>query len=233
MLNIAIFENKIEHAKQLHKHLDNFKKKSAESINVKEFHDIDDFFAYLVNPVDIVFVNVEVKSTDNKTVVQKIRRRGSDIIIISMSSSIQYAVCGYEERTFDHFVHPVSYLNFSICLTKAIAQAKAKGEKEVHKKIIYDDFGRIDLKNVYCVESRGRDTIYYYPKDKVIVPGTAKRVEYILSEEDFCRISRWHFVNLAFVENYQKTFVVVKGQIFDISRYYSKKFEEALLNYRR
>ena len=61
MLNIAIFENQIENTKLIRKHLDNFKK-SAESIKIKEFQDVDDFLDYLVNPVDIVCVMKTIKS---------------------------------------------------------------------------------------------------------------------------------------------------------------------------
>lgn len=69
---------------------------------------------------DIILMDIEMKFMDGMMAAEEIRKVDTEVIIIFITNSPQYAIKGYAVDALDYVLKPVSYYAFSQRLGRAV-----------------------------------------------------------------------------------------------------------------
>ena len=210
MINIAIVEDEAMYAKQLQEFLQQYQKENGEVFNITVYSDGDQIVHKYKSQFDIILMDVEMKFMDGMSAAEEIR--------------------GYAVDALDYVLKPVSYFAFSQRLNRAISRMK-KREQKVITVNIKGGAVRINIANIYYIESQGHNLVLHTILGDYESAGTMKEVEEKLQGLNFCRGNKGYLINLQHVDGIQDGCAVVKGEPLLLSRSRKKEFMEALTNY--
>ena len=230
MIRIAIVEDDEKYIATLKKYLEQYKEENGQEIEITVYHDGDEIAAFYRAQFDIILMDIEMKFIDGMTAAEEIRKKDTKDSIIFITNAPQYAIRGYEVGALDYILKPVPYFTFSQKLSRAVA----KMEKRSRKWITIPVKGgvmRMDLSDVYYIESEGHNLIYQTKDGACVSSGTMKSAEEAMEGMDFCRINKCYLVNLEHVDGVQDKYAVVHGIQLLVSRPRMKQFMQELTRY--
>lgn len=230
MLRIAIVEDEENYIHILRQYLQQFQEETGEDIEITEYHDGDEIAAFYKAQFDIILMDIEMKFIDGMTAAEEIRKKDESVVIIFITNAPQYAIRGYEVGALDYILKPVSYFVFVQKLNKAITKLK-KREKRWVTISTKNGVMRLEVSNIYYIESEGHNLIYHTKTEKILSAGTMKAMEEVMGRLDFTRINKCYLVNLEHVEGIRDKFAVVHGEKLLISRPRIKLFMQELARY--
>lgn len=230
MINIAIVEDEAMYAKQLEEFLHQYGEENGETFDITIYSDGDQVVHKYKSQYDILLMDVEMKFMDGMSAAEEIRKVDTEVVIIFITNMAQYAIRGYAVDALDYVLKPVSYFAFSQRLNRAISRMK-KREQKVITVNIKGGTVRINIANIYYIESQGHNLILHTILGNYESPGTMKDIEEKLSEMDFCRGNKGYLINLQHVDGIQDGCALVKGEQLLLSRSRKKEFMEALTKY--
>ncbi len=230
MINIAIVEDEDDYAKQLEEYLHKYEKDFSEAFMITRYSDGDGIVSKYKAQFDIILMDVQMKFMDGMSAAEEIRKTDSEVVIIFITNMAQYAIKGYAVDALDYVLKPVSYFAFSQRLSRAIARMK-KRENKVIAISVKGGTMRIDVSNIYYIESQGHNLIYHTSSGIFETIGTMKEVEEKLADAGFCRANKGYIINLAVVDGVRDNCAVVKDEELVISRARKKDFMEELARY--
>lgn len=230
MLRIAIVEDEESYISVLKGYLERYKQESGEQIDVTVYHDGDEIAAFYKAQFDIILMDIEMKFIDGMTAAEEIRKVDATVSIIFITNAPQYAIRGYEVGALDYILKPVSYFTFSQKLGRAVNKMKKRGRKWITVPV-RGGVMRMDLSDVYYIESEGHNLIYHTKDGETVSSGTMKSVETNMAEVGFSRINKCYLVNLEHVDGVQDKYAAVHGEHLLISRPRMKQFMQELTKY--
>ncbi len=230
MIKIAIVEDEVMYAKQLQEFLQQYEKEYGESFEITVYSDGDEIVHKYKAQFDIILMDVEMKFMDGMSAAEEIRKVDTEVVIIFITNMAQYAIRGYAVDALDYVLKPVSYFAFSQRLSRAISRMK-KRETKILSVNIKGGTMRLDVANIFYIESQGHNLIFHTASGQYESVGTMKDIEEKLTDMNFFRGNKGYFINLAHVEGIQDGCAVVKGEQLLLSRARKKDFMEALTRY--
>lgn len=230
MIKIAIVEDEAMYAKQLQEFLQQYEKEHGESFDITVYSDGDEIVHKYKAQFDIILMDVEMKFMDGMSAAEEIRKVDTEVVIIFITNMAQYAIRGYAVDALDYVLKPVSYFAFSQRLSRAIGRMK-KRETKIISVNIKGGTMRLDVANIFYIESQGHNLIFHTASGNYESVGTMKEVEEKLTDMNFFRGNKGYLLNLAHVEGIQDGCAMVKGEQLLLSRARKKDFMEALTRY--
>lgn len=230
MIRIAVVEDEEYYVNQLTGYLNEYQKTEKEELDITVYRDGDAVTAEYKSQFDIILMDVEMKFMDGMSAAEEIRKVDTEVVIIFITNMAQYAIRGYAVDALDYVLKPVSYFAFSQRLNRAISRMK-KREQKVITVNIKGGAVRINIANIYYIESQGHNLVLHTILGDYESAGTMKEVEEKLQGLNFCRGNKGYLINLQHVDGIQDGCAVVKGEPLLLSRSRKKEFMEALTNY--
>ena len=230
MINIAIVDDDIRSVDRIREYLDRYSGEMTRSFNITAFSDGDMIVSGYNHQFDVIFMDVEMKFMDGISAAEEIRRVDSEVVIIFITNMMQYAIQGYAVQAFNYLLKPVSYFAFSHCLNKALSLRDNRKNKFALLNI-KGGTARIDIKDIYFVETQGHVTICHVVNGEYQLTQTMREVESKLCDSHFFRISKGYLINLAYVENFDNNEVKIGKFTLPVSRTRKKDFFKALMTY--
>lgn len=230
MIRIAIVEDEDYYVKQLTGYLEEYQKSEDEEFTVSIYRDGDAITAEYRAQFDIILMDIQMKFVDGMTAAEEIRRMDSEVIIIFITNMTQYAIRGYEVDALDYVLKPVSYFAFSEKLKRAVSKLKKRSSKYVMLNV-KGGIMRVDVADIYYVESAGHNLIYHAVGGDYLTSGTMKSAAEELENYGFSRGNKCYLINLNHVDGIQDKCAVVKGQYLQISRPRINAFMQELTKY--
>ena len=194
---------------------------------------------------DLLFLDIELEGPaqgmDGMELARQIREReqSGQPVIIFVTGHEKYVYDAFDVDAFQYLVKPVNEQKFAEIFRRA--QVKIVSETEQNKKTLVIQYGgaskAISLDSIYYMESQGHK-ILIYTKDRE--QASLRRLEYYarigdLEEElrgRFCRIHKGYLVNLACVDEYSKTEILLtNGDRLPLSKYKYEDFVKAYLRF--
>ena len=123
MIRLALVEDDALYRSQLREYIDKYSAASGEKFTVTEFSDGDEIALGYKAVYDIILMDIEMKFMDGMMAAEEIRKKDTEVIIIFITNSPQYAIKGYAVDALDYVLKPVSYYAFSQRLSRAIERA--------------------------------------------------------------------------------------------------------------
>ena len=230
MIRIALVEDDEFYISQLQQYFRDYQMESGEIFDIKVYRDGDGITANYKAQYDIILMDVQMKFVDGITAAEEIRKMDSEVVIIFVTNTPQYAIRGYEVGALDYVVKPVSYFAFTQKLGRAILRLKKRRSNFVTVSI-KDGVLRMDVSDIYYIESEGHNLIYHTKNGDYVSSGTMKSAEETFSNMNFSRGNKGYLINLEHVEGVRDKCAVVHGQELLLSRPRMKAFMQALTKY--
>ena len=230
MIHIAIVDDEAAYVAQIQEYLKQYEGECGESFKVSVFSDGDSIVHKYRSQYDIILMDVEMKFMDGMTAAEEIRKTDSEVVIIFITKTPQYAIRGYAVQALDYLLKPLSYFAFTQCLGRAISRMKNRISRAVTLNI-KGGAARFDSGDIYYVESRGHSMIYHTKTGEYESTTTMKEAEEALGDLGFFRASKWYLINLAHVDGVYDGYAKLMDKTLTVSRARKKEFMEALTAY--
>ena len=218
------------YAKQLEEFLHQYEKENGEAFDITIYSDGDQIVNKYQSQYDIILMDVEMKFMDGMSAAEEIRKVDTEVVIIFITNMAQYAIRGYAVDALDYVLKPVSYFAFSQRLSRAIGRMK-KRETKMIMVSMKGGTVRINIANIYYIESQGHTLILHTILGDYETTGTMKEMEEKLADMNFCRGNKGYLINLAHVDGITDGCAMVKGERLVLSRARKKEFMEELTKY--
>lgn len=230
MIKIAIVEDVYEDSLQLQEYLHQYEKENGENFEITLFSDGDEIVHKYKPVYDIILMDIELKFMDGMAAAEEIRKLDTEVVIMFVTNTPQYAIRGYEVDAFDYVLKPVSYFAFSQRLSRALSRMKKRESKMLAINLKGGVF-RLDVSNIFYIESRGHDIIFYTSSGEYVTSGTMRDIEEKMVPMNFFRGNKGYLINLAHVDGVKDNCAIVKGKQLVLSRARRKDFMESLAAY--
>ena len=230
MIKIAIVEDEQLYAKQLHEYLRKYEKENGEAIEVTIYSDGDQIVEKYQSQYDIILMDIEMKFMDGMSAAEEIRKLDTEVVIIFITNMTQYAIRGYAVDALDYVLKPVSYFALSQRLNRAIGRMRKRESKMIMVNM-KGGIVRLNIANIYYIESQGHTLILHTILGDYETSGTMKEMESKLLGMNFCRGNKGYLINLQHVDGISDGCAIVKDEKLILSRARKKEFMEALTKY--
>ncbi|QFJ56268.1 response regulator transcription factor [Pseudobutyrivibrio xylanivorans] len=229
MINVCIVEDDLEQANLLKDYISKYESTSKEQFNISYLPDGIDLVDDYNGQFDIILLDIQMKHLDGMAAAEKIRKIDPDVIIIFITSTVQYAVQGYAVDALGYVLKPVPFTQFTQLFDKATTRVKSK-RQHVYIKVSVDDKQlKLDCDTVHYVESSRNNVILHCDDEDYVTAGPLKKFEEMLMTHGFSKCHNAYIINLSFVEAVQKEEVILtSGEVLPISRARKKEFMAAL-----
>ena len=183
------------------------------------------------NPVDLVFLDIEMPIISGFDFIESLLERPQ---IILVTGKADYAMQAFDYDVTDYLLKPITTERFNTSVKKALANcADARTEQADDYHIVVNSKlkkVKISVNDIRWVEGVGDYIKIVTEKEKILVLMTMKGLLESLPKEKFMRIHKSYIVNLEKVENFTGAEVEVSGHRLPLSRHKKTLLEEALLN---
>lgn len=195
----------------------------------KECENSLEAFNYLkANPVDLVFLDVEMPGM---TGVELVKNLKTHPIIIFVTSKKEYAVEAFELNVADYIVKPVTLSRFMLAIEKAQEIADSKDKKieinEKEKDYIFvrsnSALTKINLDEVLYVQAMGDYVNIFSGGKRHVVHCTLKSMEEKLPLTKFFRAHRSYLVALDQIEQVEENTIYIGEHPIPIGEQYKKE----------
>ena len=230
MIRIAIVEDEDFYVNQLTDYLKEYQKSEGAEFDITVYRDGDTITAEYKAQFDIILMDIQRKFVDGMTAAEEIRKMDSEVVIIFITNMTQYAIRGYEVEALDYVLKPVSYFAFSQKLRRAVSRVKKRTSEYVTLNV-KGGTTRLNIEDIYYIESAGHNLIYHTGRANHMASGTMKQAEGALAARGFSRGNQCYLINLAHVEGIQDKCAVIKGEKLQISRPKMNAFMQDLAKY--
>lgn len=227
MIQIAVVEDEQLYIKQITEYLKRYEEEEKEEIQITVYRDGDGITSEYRAQFDIILMDIQMKFVDGMSAAEEIRHLDSEVIIIFITNMTQYAIRGYEVDAMDYVLKPVTYFAFSQRIKKAIARIKRRTGRYITLSA-KDGIIRLNVDDIYYVESQGHNLIYHTVGGEHTASGTMKSAEEQLGPFGFSRGNKCYLINLEHVEGIRGNCAIVKGESLQISRPRKNDFMQAL-----
>ena len=231
MINICIVEDEKEQFELLQNYITKYAGPKISEYNLTWLEDGIDLVDDYKSNYDIIFLDIQMKHLDGMSAAEKIREVDSDVIIIFITSTVQYAVQGYAVDALGYVLKPVPFPAFEKLFEKALDRVKAKKQK-VHIKVSVEDKQiKLNCDDIYFIESARNNVIIHTPENDYVTIGPLKKFDEMLITHGFSKCHNAYLINLSHVEAIQKEEVLLtNGVRLPISRARKKDFMAELTN---
>ena len=211
-------------------------KSVLDKVLINAEYDIDTFSggsslyeAFLKNPFDLVFLDIEMPGIDGITLAKRLRAVSENVQIVFLTSHIEYALEGYEVNALRYLVKPVDMNKLSEVLK--YIQDKKNNSRQIMIKQEGEDIV-IDISDVIYIESLDKNVRIVTSKSEYITRYNISDYEEELKNSGFLRIHRGYLISLSKVKKIVKNDVVMDGDIsLPVSRSNIKALKDALYAY--
>lgn len=211
-------------------------KSVLDKVLINAEYDIDTFSggsslyeAFLKNPFDLVFLDIEMPGIDGITLAKRLRAVSENVQIVFLTSHIEYALEGYEVNALRYLVKPVDMNKLSEVLK--YIQDKKNNSRQIMIKQEGEDIV-IDISDIIYMESMDKNVRIVTSKSEYITRYNISDYEEELKNSGFLRIHRGYLISLSKVKKIVKNDVVMDGDIsLPVSRSNIKALKDALYAY--
>ncbi len=236
MIKIAVVDDEKNYRETLVNYLKRFDCETGTRLFIKEFSDGSDLTTEFSDKpdsgYDIILLDVEMKFMNGMETAGIIRKYDSNVKIIFITNSPQYAISGYEVDALEYILKPINYFAFCQALDRAIKKIR----KREAKYFILAGPGftyKINLYNLMYIEVVDHDLLYFLKdrEEPIRVRGALKKAEKQLNEKMFFKCSQGFLVNLEYVDNIGLNSVIIYGREIPVSKALRRELIDALNDY--
>ena len=230
MISVAICDDEKYMSDQIEKSVSDFFHGKNMEVVVSQFPCGEELLRY-DKPIDLLFLDVQMKETDGMTVARKLRKRGFRGFLIFVTVLKEMVFQSFEVQAFDYLVKPIEQRQFDKTMERLLESMQNAGEANLLVRRGYESH-IIALDDIVYCEIIDRKVYLHLISSKVV--DYYERIENLESRLDdrFFRCHRSFLINLQYLKSYQdQTAYMEYGTRIPVSRLRSKEFSGVILRY--
>ena len=226
MIHIAIVEDSAFDRQVLQDCLREYGRATGTELEATEYTGGAAFLESEPGAFDLVFMDIMMEGMDGLTTARMLRRRDDRILLVFVTSMIQYAVQGYSVDAMDFMVKPVTYTGLKLCMDRAVRRMKETAQTRLCFSN-REGSHSVPASEICYIESLEHKIIVHTTQDTIPSDMSLAAAEKMVSALPFFRCHVSFLVNLRYVDRVSGNDVWVNGNRLSISRYRRKEFLEA------
>lgn len=234
MINIAICDDE----KNIRAYLSSLIRKQNIECEITEYASTDEYLSEQKEH-ELLFLDIEMKSTvsgmDGMNMAKQIRgmEHIKQPIIVFVTGYEKYIYDAFDVGAFQYLLKPIDEQKFAGVFRRAAEQIIS--EAELRKKTLVIQYANtskvIPWDSIYYLESQSHKVVIHMKDGNLEYYAKMGELEEELQGQ-FFRIHKGYLVNLAYVDEYNKTeMTLVNGDKLLISKYKYADFVKAYLRY--
>ncbi len=230
MISVAICDDEKYMLDQIEKSVSDFFHGKNMEVVVSQFPCGEELLRY-DKPIDLLFLDIQMKETDGMTVARKLRKRGFRGYLIFVTVLQEMVFQSFEVQAFDYLVKPIEQRQFDKTMERLLESMQNAGEANLLVRRGYESH-IIALDDIVYCEIIDRKVYLHLISSKII--DYYERIENLESRLDdrFFRCHRSFLINLQYLKSYQdQTAYMEDGTRIPVSRLRSKEFSGVILRY--
>lgn len=176
---------------------------------------------------NFVLIDIEMPETNGIELGRKIKELYPEVLLVLVTSYIEYAVRGYEAKADRYLLKPVKLQDVENMIQDFV------NEQNKIKKIIVKDKEQehlIYIKDILYISAEDKYTIIYTDNNRYFDYKSLKDYEELLADYGFYRIHRKHLINMHHHKSLKKGFVTLSQDVeLPLSRRKESQYREQLL----
>ena len=230
MISVAICDDEKYMSDQIEKSVSDFFHGKNMEVVVSQFPCGEELLRY-DKPIDLLFLDIQMKETDGMTVARKLRKRGFRGFLIFVTVLKEMVFQSFEVQAFDYLVKPIEQRQFDKTMERLLESMQNAGEANLLVRRWYESHISA-LDDIVYREIIDRKVYLHLISSKII--DYYERIENLESrlDERFFRCHRSFLINLQYLKSYQdQTAYMEDGTRIPVSRLRSKEFSGVILRY--
>lgn len=232
LITIAICDDEESIRKDLADKLKIFAENSGNTFRLLYFEDGAELINSYKIDIDLIFLDIEMKTMDGVTTAEEIRKIDETVGIIFLTSYTKYALRGYNVGAMNYIIKPIHYSRLEREMERFLEKYNAVFQESI---AIANDTGKykVLLKDLMYIETRkGNVVLHLAANREVTVYKSMKEMEQVLPAELFQRCHTSYIVNMEYINGVRKLEIeLMDGEILPISQPKRKSFMEELTKY--
>lgn len=229
MLQLSVIDDEIEEARKIQSSLTKLLDSRNEPAEVSVFQDARAFLeGFSRGRYDIIFLDIQMPGMDGMTCAQEIRRQDSSVILIFITSMVQYAVQGYRVEAMDYLVKPVEPALLAHSLYRALKHLNKNQKLTIRSS---DGLHSLNADELLYVEAVNHRVILHTTGESIYCPQTMAAVEAQLQGCGFFRCHQGFLVNMRQIQHIDGNDLYIGNRAVPISKYRRREFMQELTAY--
>ena len=189
--------------------------------------------------IDLLFLDIELNATgpDGMALARQIREQSAvtQPVIIFVTGYERYVFDAFDVGAFQYLLKPVDEEKFAQVFARAVEQIEAgRVQPQLSHALTLQSAGTsrtVPLDSIYYIESSNHKVVLRLKDGEFSCYAKIRDLEAELGDQ-FCRVHKGYLVNLAYVEGYSKTeLMLTNGEKLLISKYKYPDFVKAYLRF--
>ena len=181
------------------------------------------------NTYDLAFMDIEMGDLDGITTARKIRAYDPELLLIFLTSHVEFALEGYEVDAFRFLPKPVNEQKLILTLQDV------QQEIDLSRKILIKDSEQevfIRHKDIISAEAQNVTLLIRTKEASYTIRKPLQQFELEVQSPMFYRPHRSYLINLGHVTSYDRKLIIMEnGDSVPLSRGRMPELKEALLHY--
>ena len=227
MIQIAVVEDDPHYRKTITDYLERYESESKTKMNISVYVDGEDIIKDYKQHIDIILMDIKMFSMDGISAAEEIRKVDSEVVIIFITNTPQFAMEGYKVDALDYVLKPITYFAFSQRIDRAISRMEKRVKEYITIKV-KSGIRKIDLSKIIYIEVQDHDVTFKTVDGDFTTKDSLKNIEESLNSRAFFRCHKWILVNLGFIDSVQNNEIVIENNKIQVSRARKKELLDAL-----
>ena len=226
MIRIAIVEDAAFDRQVLRDCLREYGQETCTELQITEFTGGTAFLEQNQEDLDLIFMDIMMDGLDGLTTARKLRRRDDKVLLVFVTSMLQYAVQGYSVDAMDFIVKPVTYTGMKLCMDRVVRRLNETAPVRL-RFTNREGTHSVDAAEICYIESLEHKIVVHTVQGEIQSDMSLAAAEKMVKALPFFRCHVSYLVNLRYVDRVSGNDVWVNGDRLAISRYRRKDFLEA------
>ena len=218
MIRVAVAEDMAFEREALLRHLNRYAQERGEELACTAFENGEALLRGYGEGFDLLLLDVAMPRVDGLTAARRIRRQDERVVILFITSMVQYAVQGYSVDALDFLVKPVSYTGLRLRLDRALARIAQNQPLRIQVRSV-SGLCSVPVSEIRYVETCNHRVVIHTADEELLTDRTMKQIEAELAGQPFFRCHTSYLVHLRYVDRIQGNEIEVDGSRLLISRY--------------
>ena len=226
MIRTAIVEDAAFDRQVLQDCLREYGQETGTELQITEFTGGAAFLERYPEDLDLIFMDIMMDGTDGLTTARKLRRRDDKVLLVFVTSMLQYAVQGYSVDAMDFIIKPVTYTGLKLCMDRVVRRLNETAPVRL-RFTNREGTHSVDATEICYIESLEHKIVVHTVQGEIQSDMSLAAAEKMVKALPFFRCHVSYLVNLRYVDRVSGNDVWVNGDRLAISRYRRKDFLEA------
>ena len=230
MIRVAVAEDMAFEREALLRHLNRYAQERGEELACTAFENGEALLRGYGEGFDLLLLDVAMPRVDGLTAARRIRRQDERVVILFITSMVQYAVQGYSVDAIDFLVKPVSYTGLRLRLDRALTRIAQNQPLRIQVRSACG-LRSVPVSEIRYVETSNHRVIIHTGDEELLTDRTMKQIEAELAGQPFFRCHTSYLVHLRYVDRIQGNEIEVDGSRLLISRYRRRELLDTFTAY--